>query len=123
MLANVVELNIWISKLNDGELSGRDFSILEAGIKNSIALGASGAVMGIFAAFAFLFPNTPLIIFPIPIPIKAKYVIIGLILLDLFGGINPRYGSGIAHFAHLGGVLVGIILVKTMNRNNRRNFY
>jgi Uncharacterized membrane protein (homolog of Drosophila rhomboid) len=79
--------------------------------------------MGVFAAFAYLFPNTPMIIFPFPIPIKAKYVMIGLMAIDLFSGINPRYSSGVAHFAHIGGALVGLILVMTMNRHNRRNFY
>ena len=79
--------------------------------------------MGLFAAFAYLFPNTPMMIIPIPVPIKAKYLMIGLILIDLFGGINPRYSSGIAHFAHIGGALIGLILVMIMNRNNRKTFY
>lgn len=90
---------------------------------NGVALGASGAIMGVLAAFAYLFPNTSLFIMPIPVPIKTKYAITGLILLDIFGGIYPQYGGGVAHFAHLGGVLFGFLLVKTMNKTNRRNFY
>ena len=88
-----------------------------------VALGASGAVMGVFAAFAYLFPNTPLYLMFIPIPLKAKYVIPGLILLDLFGAVSPGSGSNIAHWAHLGGALAGLALVLFWNKNNRKTFY
>ena len=79
--------------------------------------------MGVMVGFGYTFPNTPLLIIPIPIPVKAKYVVIGYVLLDLFGGINPRYGDTVAHFAHIGGALIGFILVITMNKTNRRTFY
>ena len=123
LLANYVEMNIVMQQLASGKLSMEEATARGQGIFHGIMLGASGAVMGVLAGFAYLFPNTPLMIFPFPVPIKAKFLIIGLILLDLFGGINPRYGGNIAHFAHIGGALFGLILVKTMNRNNRRNFY
>jgi membrane associated rhomboid family serine protease len=123
MLTNVIEMNLIESQYNTGKILQHEFIERGRPIYQGIILGASGAIMGVFAAFAYLFPNTPLIIFPIPIPIKAKYVMIGLMLLDLFGGINPRYGAGVAHFAHIGGALIGFILVLTMNKNNRRTFY
>ena len=86
------------------------------------ALGASGALMGVMAAFAYLFPNTELMIFFIPVPIKAKYVIPAYVLIDLFGGLG--YGNdNVAHFAHLGGFLVGFIIVVLWNKTNRKNFY
>ncbi|MBD0283952.1 MAG: rhomboid family intramembrane serine protease [Flavisolibacter sp.] len=86
------------------------------------ALGASGAVMGILAAFAYLFPNTELFIFLIPIPIKAKWAVLGMVAFDLFGGLtNPN--SGIAHFAHLGGAITGFILVFFWNKKDRHRFY
>ncbi len=85
-------------------------------------LGASGAVMGIFAAFAYTFPNSKLLILPIPFPIKAKWALLGLVLLDLFGGISNQQ-SGVAHFAHLGGAAVGILLVMIWNKSNRKTFY
>lgn len=88
----------------------------------SPALGASGAIMGVMVAFAYLFPNTPLYIMFIPIPIKAKWAIIGFAAYDLFGGTIGG-GDNIAHFAHLGGAITGIIIVMIWNRNNRRNFY
>src|SRR6185437_7747378 len=84
-------------------------------------MGASGAIMGVMAAFAYLFPNTELLIFLVPIPVKAKYLIPIYVLIDIFGGISG--GDNVAHFAHLGGALVGILLVILQNRNNRRNFY
>jgi membrane associated rhomboid family serine protease len=59
----------------------------------------------------------------IPIPIKAKYLVPGLILLDLFGGISPKAGDNVAHWAHLGGALAGLILVIIWNKNNRKTFY
>lgn len=89
---------------------------------NSQTLGASGAVMGIFAAFAYTFPNTQLFIIPFPFPIKAKWAMVGLIALDLFGGFSSR-SSGVAHFAHVGGALIGIILLMLWNKRDRRGFY
>ena len=89
---------------------------------NVPTMGASGAVMGIFAAFAYTFPNSQMFIFPIPFPVKAKFAMMGLIALDLFGGFSSR-SSGVAHFAHVGGALVGILLLMYWNRKNRRTFY
>jgi len=88
----------------------------------SPAVGASGAIMGLFAAFAYLFPNTELIIFPIPVPIKAKYAVAIMAAIDLFGGVYPA-GSNIAHFAHLGGLVMGFILVLIWNKSNKKTFY
>jgi membrane associated rhomboid family serine protease len=84
------------------------------------AVGASGAVMGIFVAFAYLFPNTPLMLMFIPVPIKAKWLVMGLIAFDLFGGFSG--GGNIAHFAHLGGAITGFIMVWIWNRDRSR-FY
>jgi len=73
-------------------------------------VGASGAIVGVFMAFAFLFPDVKLmLIFP-PIPIKAKYLMFGLIAFDLFSGVSGL-NTGIAHFAHLGGAVTGFILM------------
>jgi membrane associated rhomboid family serine protease len=88
----------------------------------SAAIGASGAIMGIFAAFAYLFPNTELYIMFIPVPVKAKWALIGMVALDLFGGVG-MYSDGIAHFAHLGGALTGFILVLIYNKTSKKRFY
>jgi membrane associated rhomboid family serine protease len=86
------------------------------------ALGASGAVMGVLAAFAYLFPNTELYLMFIPVPIKAKWAVLGYVVLDLLGGLGV-YTDGIAHFAHLGGAITGFILVFIFNKIDKRRFY
>ena len=91
-------------------------------LENVAAVGASGAIMGLFAAFAYLFPNTEMIMFPIPVPVKAKYAIALLAAYDLFSGVNPL-GDNIAHFAHLGGLVMGFILVIIWNKTNKQTFY
>jgi len=90
---------------------------------NGVALGASGSIMGLMAAFAYLFPNTEMLFIFFPIPIKAKYMIPGFMALDLFGGIAPQMGDNVAHWAHLGGALTGLIIVIIWNKTNRQNFY
>jgi len=89
----------------------------------SFAVGASGAVMGVFVAFGYLFPNTELYLMFIPIPIKAKWAMIGLVAIDLFGGFAQISGDNIAHFAHLGGALTGFLLVLFWNKTNRKTLY
>jgi membrane associated rhomboid family serine protease len=74
-------------------------------------IGASGAVFGLLLAFGMLFPNTPLFLMFIPIPIKAKYMVIGYGLIEFFFGIARFGNDNVAHFAHLGGMLFGIILI------------
>lgn len=101
-----------------GQISVEDLYMLI----NVPTLGASGAVMGIFAAFAYTFPNSQMIILPIPFPIKAKWALLGLAVLDVLGGISSE-STGIAHFAHLGGAAVGIVIVLIWNRKNRNHFY
>ena len=75
-----------------------------------VTIGASGAVFGILLAFGMLFPNVPLYLMFIPIPIKAKWFVIGYGLIELFLGVSAT-SDGIAHFAHLGGMLVGVLLI------------
>lgn len=87
------------------------------------AVGASGAIMGIFAAFAYLFPNTEMFILFIPFPIKAKWAVLGLAAIDLFGGVTKMSGDNVAHFAHLGGALTGFILVLIWNKTDKKRFY
>ena len=90
---------------------------------NSQTLGASGAIYGLLVAFAFMFPTAELGIMFIPIPIKAKYFVPGLLSLDLFLGFKGQSifgvgGTGIAHFAHIGGALTGFIMMWVW-KNNR----
>lgn len=92
-------------------------------LRMQATVGASGAIMGVLAAFGYLFPNTEMIIFPIPVPIKAKWAIMGMIALDVFGGVVKVQGDNIAHFAHIGGALIGFLLVLYWNKNNKKTFY
>lgn len=92
-------------------------------LRLNYTVGASGAIMGVLAAFGYLFPNTELIILPIPIPIKAKWAIMGMIALDVFGGVVRVQDDNIAHFAHIGGALIGFLLVLYWNKTNKKTFY
>jgi membrane associated rhomboid family serine protease len=84
-------------------------------------VGASGAIYGLLVAFAFMVPNAELALMFIPIPIKAKYFVPGLLLLDLFLGVSGKsiFGgaSGIAHFAHIGGALIGFLMMWYWKKN------
>jgi membrane associated rhomboid family serine protease len=77
-----------------------------------VTVGASGAVFGILLAFGMLFPNAPLFIMFIPIPIKAKYMVIGYGVIEFFAGVSRVSGDNVAHFAHLGGMLFGFFLIR-----------
>lgn len=79
-------------------------------------VGASGAVFGVLLAFGMLFPNTQLMLLFPPIPIKAKYFVIGYGVIELFMGVSSFQFDNVAHFAHLGGMLFGFILIKYWNR-------
>lgn len=83
---------------------------------NTPAVGASGAVYGILVAFGMFYPNSELMLIFLPFPIKAKYFIPGLILLDVFGGISGA-PMGIAHWAHIGGALMGFLMIRNWKRN------
>ena len=81
-----------------------------------ITIGASGAVFGILLAFGMIFPNMPLYIIPFPFPIKAKWMVIGYGLIELFLGVSHTM-SGVAHFAHLGGLIAGIFIILYWRHN------
>ena len=74
-------------------------------------IGASGAVYGILLAFGMIFPNERLFIIPFPFPIKAKWLIVGYIVIELFSAMSGP-GDGVAHMAHLGGMLFGFLLIR-----------
>lgn len=80
-------------------------------VLNSQTVGASGAVYAILLGFGMLFPNERMYVFPVPFPIKAKYFVIGYALIELYMGTMGT-PDGVAHFAHLGGMLFGFLLIK-----------
>jgi membrane associated rhomboid family serine protease len=75
-----------------------------------VTIGASGAIYGVLLAFGMLFPNLPLYIMFIPIPIKAKWMVIGYGVIELVLGLSAA-SDGVAHFAHLGGMIFGLLLI------------
>jgi membrane associated rhomboid family serine protease len=89
---------------------------------NEATVGASGAVFGCLAAFAYLFPNTEIYVYFL-LPIKAKWFVLLYAAFELVAGISNSAGDNVAHFAHLGGALVGFILVFFWNKTNRKTFY
>ncbi|MDC3079471.1 rhomboid family intramembrane serine protease [Flavobacteriaceae bacterium] len=107
----------WSNVISQAELSQLLTSF------NMSMVGASGALYGILVAFAFLYPNTELMIIFLPIPIKAKYFVPILLASDLFFGFSSYSLGPIAHFAHLGGAVTGYIMMwywKKQQFNNNR---
>ncbi len=90
--------------------------IIEAQNLNIPMLGASGAIFGLLAAFAMMFPDAELMMIFLPIPIKAKYFVPIYAVIELFFGVAGFQWDNIAHFAHLGGALVGFIIVRHWKR-------
>lgn len=87
-----------------------------------LTIGASGAVYGILLGFGMMFPNAPIFFMFIPIPIKAKWFVIGYGLLELFLGITGS-ADGDAHFTHLGGMIFGFVLIKLWEKKARDRQY
>ena len=87
----------------------------------NVIVGASGSLFGLLGAFGMLFPNQMLYIYFL-FPVKAKWLVIGYGAIELFSGLSNNPGDNVAHFAHLGGLFVGIILV-LLWRKDRRHFY
>ena len=85
-------------------------------------VGASGAIFGLLLGFGMLFPNTRLMLLFPPIPIKAKYFVIGYGVIELLMGMENSSGDNTAHFAHLGGMLFGYFLLKYWQKD-RGTFY
>ena len=85
----------------------------------SVTIGASGAVFGILLAFGWLFPDVPLYLFFIPVPIRARIFVIAYAVIELFAGLANFSGDNVAHFAHLGGMLFGARAGLTGNGKTR----
>lgn len=98
-----------------GTLSALPYVGAQFNLWNTV--GASGAVYGILLAFGVTFPEERLFIFPLPVPIRAKFFIMIYVAIELFSVVG-RPGDGVAHFAHLGGMLVGYLLLRYWRRGN-----
>jgi len=89
---------------------------------NTGMVGASGAVFGILLAFGMLFPNTELMLLFPPIPLKAKWLVFGYGALELYSAVQANPSDNVAHFAHLGGMISGYILLKYWQNQSSHNY-
>lgn len=104
----------------NGEMASLNF------IVNGLTVGASGAIYGILLGFGLLFPNEKMFVFPLPFPIPAKYFVIGYAVIELLLGIANNPTDNVAHFAHLGGMIFGYILImywRNQIRRRRNEYY
>lgn len=120
MFGSILE-SLWGPKrfINFYLLCGLGAAVLQLAIgyfnnQYTILLGASGAVFGLLVAFAMMFPNTQLYLY-FAIPVKAKYLVIGYAAFELYNGFFSH--DNVAHFAHLGGLVVGVIIMLIWKRN------
>ncbi len=115
----------WQQSPNDLTFINDSINIANEILKNKTdvaTVGASGAVFGILLAFGMLFPNTIIYIY-FAIPMKAKYFVILYGLFELYSGFQNSPTDNVAHFAHLGGMLFGFIMIKWWAKRNRQQFY
>ena len=120
-----IDLNTILNEGGDILAGGQNYTNPIMGKLNLLihtpTVGASGAVFGVLLAFGMLFPNALLYIY-LAIPIKAKYFVILYGLLELYAGISNNPADNVAHFAHLGGMIFGFLLIKYW-RKNSNTFY
>lgn len=122
---STVELNDYLLHNVSFNYNINDEALLNHYFIKSITpmVGASGAIFGIMAAFAYLFPNTELMLMFIPVPIKAKYFVSGYFLIEVYLSFQSIAGDSVAHLAHVGGAVVGFLLVLFWNKKNTKTFY
>jgi membrane associated rhomboid family serine protease len=115
----------WTANPGNSSFSREAISFVDQlvqGKMNITTVGASGAVYGVLLAFGVIFPNMPLVLIFFPFfPIKAKYMVIAMGVIELIHGLSMS-GSNVAHFAHLGGMIFGFILIRYWN-TSRHKFY
>ena len=119
LVQEVVQYIQYATKLShyDGVNTGLAVIPMEEYLNLMTTVGASGAVYGILLAFGMLFPNSQMFVFPFPFPIKAKFFVIAYAVIELFSGFGSS-GDGIAHFAHLGGMIFGFFLIMYWRKKN-----
>lgn len=105
--------------LNNYDTVNIGYAVISMGdyLNRWTTVGASGAVYGILLAFGMTFPNEQMFIFPLPVPIRAKYFVMGYAVIELLSALGNS-GDGVAHFAHLGGMIFGFLLILYWRRHN-----
>jgi membrane associated rhomboid family serine protease len=82
-------------------------------------VGASGCLFGLLIAYGMLFPNSELMLLFLPFPIKARYFVIGYGVIELLLALADRQGDNVAHYAHIGGMLIGYVILKYWQKQGR----
>jgi membrane associated rhomboid family serine protease len=119
-------ISSWSEREGDSEYIQQSLSFIHTMInevQNTVTVGASGSVYGVLVGFGMLFPNTIVYFLFLPFPIKAKYMVMLYIAMEVYYAIQNNPGDNVAHLAHLGGVLFAFILIKIWNKNSREHFY
>lgn len=119
-LLQFAEYQITLASLGD-DLTPQLIQRLRLYMNAFLTVGASGAVYGILLGYGMTFPNNQLFIIPIPFPIKAKWLVVGYIVLELALGLRNSTSDNVAHFAHLGGMLAGFLLIQYWKHKERKN--
>ncbi|MDR0792808.1 MAG: rhomboid family intramembrane serine protease [Chitinophagaceae bacterium] len=115
----------WIADPSNNSYADTLIMNADTGVKISLSIptiGASGSVFGLLVAFGYLFPNTLISIYFL-FPVKAKWFVLGYAAIELFNSLQNSATDNVAHVAHLGGALIGFILVFIWNKTNRQQFY
>ena len=120
--AALVQECVWTMTLH-GLMSDYPTMAIQHLANQMVTIGASGAVFGILFAFGWLFPDVPMFLFFIPIPIRARTMVIGYAVLELLEGLAPIQGDNVAHFAHLGGMLFGWLLLLWWRRHKEKKAF
>jgi len=126
-LCQFVHYEMVFSKFTSVDIGGSVIPMSQY-LNSILTVGASGAVYGILLGYGMTYPNNPLFIIPFPFPIKAKWLVIGYVVLELGLGIRGSAADNVAHFAHLGGMLAGLLIIlywrhkERKNRDNHINF-
>lgn len=116
--AALVQEGVWAIKILNLLDTYSASSVQLSYINPLVTIGASGSVFGLLLAFGWLFPDIRMFIMFIPIPIRARTLVTIYAIVELFEGLAPSPGDNVAHFAHLGGMLFGLILILWWNRDN-----
>ncbi|GGE28175.1 rhomboid family intramembrane serine protease [Psychroflexus planctonicus] len=118
MISSAIETGRFPNYINSSNIGAANSLISNFSVP---MVGASGAIFGVLAAFALMYPNMPLYFIFVPIPIKAKYLIGGYFLIDLYSAITDSSilgPSNVAHWAHIGGAVVGFFIMWYWKKNS-----
>jgi len=127
----IISLGYNLAEINEHLKTGTSFTYMSKDsivinhyveMVNTPMVGASGAVFGIMAAFAILFPNTEFMIY-FAIPVKAKFLVGGYFLWELYNSIYVTPGDNVAHLAHVGGAIVGAAIILYWRKTDKKNFW